>query len=45
MKVVINDEIKEITGAINLQELLKSFLLPSERIAVELNKKVIRKKD
>ncbi|MCA1624922.1 MAG: sulfur carrier protein ThiS [Acidobacteria bacterium] len=45
MKVVINDEITEIAGAINLQELLKSFALPSAKIAVELNKKVVRKKD
>ena len=45
MKVVINGEIKEIAKKINLQALLKNLSLASERIAVELNKEVVRKKD
>jgi sulfur carrier protein len=45
MKVFINGETKEITGNLNLSELLKKFSLPSERIAVELNREVVRKKD
>lgn len=45
MKVFINGETKEIAGAINLIELLDNFSLPQERIAVELNKEVVRKKD
>ena len=45
MKVLINGEVKEIAAKINLQELLKNLSLPSERIAVELNKQVVRKKD
>ena len=45
MKVFINGETKEITKQFNLLELLKEFSLPSERIAIELNKEVVRKKD
>lgn len=45
MKVFINGETKEISGLVNLGELLKNLSLPSERIAVELNKEVVRKKD
>lgn len=45
MKVFINGETKEIKENINLTQLLKSFSLPDERIAVELNKQVVRKKD
>ncbi len=45
MKVFINGEIKEITGEVSLVELLKKFSLPHERVAVELNKEVVRKKD
>ena len=45
MKVLINGEIKEISGELNLSDLLKHFSLPSERIAIELNKEVVRKKD
>lgn len=45
MKVCINGEIKEIAGEISLVALLERFSLPQERIAVELNKEVVRKKD
>jgi len=45
MKVFINGEIKEIIGEVNLTELLENFSLPRERVAVELNKEVVRKKD
>ena len=45
MKVFINGEIKEIAGEVNLIELLEKFSLPQERVAVELNKEVVRKKD
>jgi len=45
MKVFINGENREISENSNLAELLKHFSLPDERIAVELNKEVIRKKD
>lgn len=45
MKVFINGETKEITKKVNLLELLGEFSLPSERVAIELNKEVVRKKD
>jgi thiamine biosynthesis protein ThiS len=45
MKVLINGESKEITKQVNLIELLEEFSLPSERIAIELNREVVRKKD
>ena len=45
MKVLINGETKEISNELNLSELLKHFSLPRERVAVELNKEVVRKKD
>lgn len=45
MKVFINGETKEIAGQLNLLELLRHFSLPQDRIAIELNKEVVRKKD
>ena len=45
MKVFINGETKEMEGGLNLRELLGRFDLPSERVAVELNKQVVRRKD
>ncbi len=45
MKVFVNGETKEIASELSLSELLKHFSLPDERIAIELNKEVVRKKD
>jgi thiamine biosynthesis protein ThiS len=45
MKVFINGEKRDIPNEVNLSELLKNLSLPSERIAIELNKEVVRKKD
>lgn len=45
MKVFINGEIREIQNEINLSELLKQLSLASERIAIELNKEVVRRRD
>ena len=45
MKVFINGETREIESSLNLRELLRQFDLPSERVAVELNREVVRKKD
>jgi thiamine biosynthesis protein ThiS len=45
MRVFINGETREIDGNPNLSELLKQFSLPSERVAVELNREVVRRKD
>ena len=45
MTIVINGENKELAGNFNLTQLLQHFALPTERVAVELNKAVVRKKD
>ena len=45
MQIFLNGEIKEINRDFNLFELLDFFSLPRERIAIELNKEVVRKKD
>lgn len=43
MKVVVNGEKREVAERQNLVELLQKLELPTERIAVELNREVIRK--
>lgn len=45
MKIKVNGETKETAEEINLQQFLKKLSLPSERIAVELNERVVRKTD
>lgn len=45
MQVFINGETRNIESELNLLELLKKLELPTERIAIELNKAVVRKKD
>ncbi len=45
MRVFINGETKEIEQTLKLNELLDHFSLPNKRIAIELNKEVVRKKD
>ena len=43
MKVTINGEIKELESGVTLDRLLEVFSLPSQRVAVELNREVIRR--
>jgi len=45
MKITINGEVKELEGEVNLDRLLEIFSLPSQRVAVELNREVVRRKD
>lgn len=45
MTITINGEKKEVQTEVNLKGLLENLALPSERIAIELNKSVVRKKD
>jgi len=45
MKITLNGEIKELETAVNLDQLLELFSLPSQRVAVELNREVVRRKD
>ena len=45
INIQINGEPKEIADKLNLSKLLETLALPNERIAVELNREVVRKKD
>lgn len=45
MTITINGEIKKLEREVNLSRLLELFSLPSQRVAVELNREVIRKTD
>lgn len=45
MKITVNGEIKELEEGASLRRLLEVFSLPSQRVAVELNREVIRRKD
>lgn len=45
MNVIINGEKKDVPGEIDLKALLDHLALPQQRIAIELNKEVIRRKD
>lgn len=45
MQIIVNGESKEIEKELNLHEFLKRLDLPTERVAIELNKTVVRKKD
>ncbi len=45
MTITVNGEAKSVAEQINLTELLELLALPSERIAIELNREVVRKKD
>jgi thiamine biosynthesis protein ThiS len=45
MFIVVNGEEKDIAIEMNLFELLKTLDLPTERVAIELNKKVVRRKN
>lgn len=43
--IILNGEKKEIESEVTLDRLLDLFSLPKQRIAVELNKEVISRKD
>jgi sulfur carrier protein len=45
MHILINGEKRQIIKQFNLFELLQEFNLPTERVAIELNQQVVRKKD
>lgn len=45
MKVVVNGEEREVEKNLTLSALLNHLELPSERIAVELNREVVRRAD
>jgi sulfur carrier protein len=43
MKIIVNGEAKEVPAGFKLDELLERFEMPRQRIAVELNKSVVRR--
>ena len=45
MKVFLNGEARDVPNGFNLEQLLLHFSLPSQRVAIELNKGVVRRKD
>jgi thiamine biosynthesis protein ThiS len=45
MKVFLNGETCEVPPDLDLERLLEHFSLPSQRVAVELNKAVVRRAD
>ena len=45
MRVQINGEQKEVPNGIDLQALLEFLSLPQQRVAVELDRQVVRKVD
>ena len=45
MKISVNGEIKELPEGISVSEMIECLSLPSRRMAIEVNKQVIRKQD
>jgi thiamine biosynthesis protein ThiS len=45
MRVYVNGEVKELSGSPSLSELITQLELPATRIAVELNREVVRRND
>ena len=45
MQIKINGETRELKENATIIEMLENLALPAERIAIELNREVIRKKD
>lgn len=45
MRVYVNGEAKELSGPLSLSELITQLDLPAARIAVELNRSVVRRND
>ena len=45
MRVYVNGEVKELSGPLSLSELITRLDLPAARIAVELNRNVVRRSE
>ena len=43
MKVYVNGELKELSGEPSLSDLVTQLELPAARIAIELNREVVRR--
>ena len=45
MQVYVNGELKDLPGTSSLAELVTQLELPAARIAIELNREVVRRND
>ena len=45
MRIYVNGAIRELSGSPSLSELITQLDLPAARIAVELNREVVRRND
>jgi len=45
LRVYVNGEIRELSGVASLAELITHLELPATRIAVEVNREVVRRND
>ena len=45
MFIHVNGETKEVPSGLNLKQLLEHLSLPQQRIAIELNREVVRRID
>ena len=45
MRVYVNGEVKDLSGPLSLAELITQLDLPAARIAVELNRNVVRRSE
>ena len=45
IRIFINGEVREVPSEFSLAGLLEYFSLPQARIAIELNREVVRRKD
>lgn len=45
MQIIVNGEKKEVRKDLTVLELLSELNLPTERVAVEVNKEVVRRQD
>jgi thiamine biosynthesis protein ThiS len=45
MRVNVNGEVRDVPDGVNLRRLLEILTLPEQRVAVELNREVVRRDD
>jgi thiamine biosynthesis protein ThiS len=43
VRITVNDELRDMPDELSLQELIRRLSLPAERLAIELNRNVVRR--
>jgi sulfur carrier protein len=43
LRIVVNNELRDVPDNLSLQELIGRLMLPGERLAIELNQTVVRR--